>query len=82
MRLFSVVSILLSAVAVSMVNPYPETIDISGGYTLDDVNFDLNQPVLLYGLDVNNHIIIEEKVKKNQFLSDILQSYNVPVTAA
>lgn len=79
MRLFSVVSILLSAVAVSMVNPYPETIDISGGYTLDDVNFDLNQPVLLYGLDVNNHIIIEEKVKKNQFLSDILQSYNVPV---
>lgn len=62
-----------------MFNPYPETKDISGGYTLDDVDFDLDQPVLLYGLNVNNHIIIEEKVKKNEFLADILQAYNVPV---
>jgi murein DD-endopeptidase MepM/ murein hydrolase activator NlpD len=78
-RIFSVLLILLSAVAVNMFNPYPETGDISGRYTLDDVSFDLNQPVLLYGMNVNNHIVIEEKVKKNEFLADILQAYNVPV---
>lgn len=78
-KLFSVLLILLSAAAINMFNPYPETKVISGGYTLDDVNFDLNQPVLLYGLNVNNHIVIEEKVKKNQFLADILTAYNVPI---
>jgi murein DD-endopeptidase MepM/ murein hydrolase activator NlpD len=78
-RLFSVLLILLSAAAVNRFNPYPETNDIIGSYTLDDVNFDLNQPVLLYGLNVNNHIVIEEKVKKNEFLADILTAYNVPV---
>ena len=78
-RLFSVLLILLSAVAVNMFNPFAETKDISGGYTLDDVDFDLKQPVLLYGLNVNNHIVIEEKVKKNEFLADILTAYNVPV---
>jgi murein DD-endopeptidase MepM/ murein hydrolase activator NlpD len=78
-RLFSVLLILLSAAAVNMFTPHPGAKDIRGGYTLDDVDFDLNQPVLLYGLNVNNHIIIEEKVKKNEFLADILTAYNVPV---
>jgi len=78
-RLFSVLLILLSAVAVNMFNPFPETKDIRGGYTLDDIDFDLQQPILLYGLNVNNHIVIEEKVKKNEFLADILSAYNVPV---
>lgn len=78
-RIFSVLLILLSAAAVNMVNPFSETQNILGGYTLDDVNFDLNQPVLLYGLNVNSHIVIEEKVKKNEFLADILMAYNVPV---
>lgn len=78
-RLFSVLLILLSAAAVNRFTPYPETKNISGSYTLDDVDFDLKQPVLLYGLNVNNHIIIEEKVKKNEFLADILTAYNVPV---
>lgn len=78
-RLFSVLLILLGAVAANMFNPYPGTQDISGGYTLDDIDLNLNQPVMLYGMNVNNHIVIEEKVKKNQFLADILNAYNVPV---
>lgn len=78
-RLFSVLLILLSAFAVNLFNPYPETKDIRGAYTLDEVDFISNQPVLLYGLNVNNHIVIEEKVKKNEFLSDILTAYKVPV---
>lgn len=78
-RLFSVLLILLSAFAVNMFNPYPETKDIRGAYTLDEVDFTSNQPVLLYGLNVNNHLVIEEKVKKNEFLSDILAAYKVPV---
>ncbi|HET9053099.1 MAG TPA: peptidase M23, partial [Cyclobacteriaceae bacterium] len=78
-RLFSVVLILLSAAAVNMFAPHAETKTIRAGYVLDDVDLNLEQPVLLYGLNVNNHIIIEEKVKKNEFLADILQAYNVPV---
>lgn len=78
-RIFSVLLIVLSAIAVNFFNPYPEVKDISGSYALNELDFDLNQPVLLYGLNVDNHIVIEEKVKKNEFLADILTAYNVPV---
>jgi len=78
-RLFSVLLILLTAVAANMFNPYPETKDISSRYTLEDVDFDLKQPVLLYGMNVKNHFVIEETVKKNEFLADILSAYKVPI---
>lgn len=78
-RLFSVLLIVLSAAAVNRFTPYPETKAIRGSYTIDDLDFNRNQPVLLYGLNVNNHVVIEEKVKKNEFLADILTAYNVPV---
>jgi murein DD-endopeptidase MepM/ murein hydrolase activator NlpD len=78
-RLFSVFMILLAAVVVNTVNPLAEEVQSTGSYTLYDINLDVKQPVFLYGLNVNNHIVIEEKVKKNEFLSDILSSYNVPV---
>lgn len=78
-RLFSVLLIVLSAAAVNRFTPYPETKAIRGSYTIDDLDFNRNQPVFLYGLNVNNHVVIEEKVKKNEFLADILTAYNVPV---
>ena len=78
-RLFSVFMILLAAAVVNTVNPLAEEVQSTGSYTLYDINLNVKQPVFLYGLNVNNHIVIEEKVKKNEFLSDILSAYNVPV---
>jgi len=37
-----------------------------------------HQPTLLYGLPIDNKIVIEEKIKKNELLGDILFQYNVP----
>lgn len=77
-RLFSVLLILSGAAAFNMFNPQAETQKPSSSYTLD-VDLELKQPVYLYGMNVDNHIVIEEKVKKNEFLADILTAYNVPV---
>ncbi len=36
------------------------------------------EPALLYGMPIDNKIVIEEKIKKNELLGDILYQYNVP----
>lgn len=37
------------------------------------------EPKMLYGMVLQeDHIVIEDKIKRNQFLGDILQEYNVP----
>lgn len=43
------------------------------------LDFDLTPPTVLYGMVVDNHEVIEDRVKRNQFLSDIMREYNVPV---
>jgi murein DD-endopeptidase MepM/ murein hydrolase activator NlpD len=35
------------------------------------------EPSILYGMVVDNHVVIENKIKRNQHLSDILSPYNV-----
>lgn len=46
----------------------------------DSVAFAVTVPKtnMLYGMVVDNHIVIEDRIKRNQLLGDILQSYNVP----
>jgi hypothetical protein len=36
------------------------------------------QPSLLYGMSIDNRFVIEETIKKNELLGDILYQYNVP----
>lgn len=36
------------------------------------------EPPLLYGMPIDNKVVIEEKIKKNELLGDILYQYNVP----
>lgn len=37
------------------------------------------EPKMLYGMVLpENHLVIEDKIKRNQFLGDILEKYNVP----
>ncbi|MBX2955713.1 MAG: peptidoglycan DD-metalloendopeptidase family protein [Cyclobacteriaceae bacterium] len=43
------------------------------------INFDWKTPTVLYGMIVDDLHVIEDKVKRNQFLSDIMREYNVPV---
>lgn len=38
----------------------------------------LKEPKVLYGMVVDDYVVIEDKIKRNQFLGDILESYNVP----
>ncbi len=42
-------------------------------------DFDWKTPTVLYGMIVDDYQVIEDKVKRNQFLSDIMLEYNVPV---
>lgn len=37
-----------------------------------------HQPSLLYGMSIDNRVVIEETIKKNELLGDILYQYNVP----
>ncbi len=39
---------------------------------------EVKQPQILYGMVVDNNIVVEDKIKRNQSLSDILHGYNVP----
>ena len=39
----------------------------------------VEEPVFLYGMMVNDHTVVEDKVRRNQFLADILKAHNVPV---
>ena len=37
------------------------------------------EPKVLYGMVLqDDHVVIEDKIKRNQFLGDILEEYNVP----
>lgn len=33
----------------------------------------------MYGMNVDDYVVVEDKVKKNQFLADILSQHNVPI---
>lgn len=75
---FSIVLILLSALAVNVINPFTEHQQLTSHYVLADEAEEI-VPTLMYGMNVNDHLVIEEKIKKNEFLADILSAYNVPV---
>lgn len=46
--------------------------------TLGNVVLQVKEPQLLYGMVVDDYTIIEDKIKRNERLGDILEQYNVP----
>lgn len=42
------------------------------------VSIDIKEPTFLYGMVVDDYVVIEDKIKRNERLGDILQSYHVP----
>lgn len=35
-------------------------------------------PLTRFGIPVDNHLVVEDKIKRNEFLSDVLRAHNVP----
>lgn len=45
----------------------------------ENIFVEVKEPKMLYGMILqDDHVVIEDKIKRNQFLGDILQEYNVP----
>src|SRR5215204_350921 len=60
-------------------NPLVDTQQINGSYSFSPISIEVKSPKVLYGINIDDYGVVEDKVKKNQFLSDIFTSYNVPV---
>lgn len=46
--------------------------------TLSSYVAEVKEPSLVYGIVVDNYTVIEDKIKRNERLGDILEAYNVP----
>ena len=45
----------------------------------ENLAVEIKEPKMLYGMILqDDHVVIEDKIKRNQFLGDILHEYNVP----
>jgi murein DD-endopeptidase MepM/ murein hydrolase activator NlpD len=80
-RLFGFFGIVLFTVTVVMVNRYYTTSTFSPVVAVDSVQNPvtlMKEPSVLYGMVVDNYTVIEDKVKRNENLSEILEAYNVP----
>lgn len=76
-RLFGILSIVVLGIGALFFNRYrPVQTDIS--FDSVSVVAEVKTPKVLYGMVVDDYLVIEDKIKRNQFLGDILQAYNVP----
>lgn len=80
-RWLGVLVITLMAAGIAFINRYylssitTETISYD---SIGNVSIRVNQPNLLYGMVIDDHLVIEDKIKRNERLGDILESYHVP----
>jgi murein DD-endopeptidase MepM/ murein hydrolase activator NlpD len=80
-RWLGLLTFLFFAIAVSFVNRYylptlsPETLSKD---SVCDFSLHVREPNVVYGMTVDNDLVIEDKIKRNQRLGDILEAYNVP----
>lgn len=63
-----------------MYNPSEPLAEVSlASDSTDMVPAEPKEPKMLYGMILqDDHVVIEDKIKRNQFLGDILHEYNVP----
>jgi murein DD-endopeptidase MepM/ murein hydrolase activator NlpD len=78
-RWFGFLIIALLTVAVVLVNRYylPTLVETEI-VKIDTVQTVVKEPSILYGMVVDNYTVIEDKIKRNERLGDILTAYNVP----
>ena len=79
-RWLSFFGIAMMIVAVVFVNRYYLPSLTEQEASSDSVSFDIKikEPSVLYGMVVDDFLVIEDKVKRNERLGDILEAYNVP----
>jgi murein DD-endopeptidase MepM/ murein hydrolase activator NlpD len=60
-------------------NPSLATQVVSLPDSTENISLEVKEPKMLYGMILqDDHVVIEDKIKRNQFIGDILQKYNVP----
>lgn len=79
LSIVSVFNIVLVAIALNHYNAFESIQHKSDAYSYSPITIEVKRPTMLYGINVNEHVVIEDKIRKNQFLADILTEYNVPV---
>jgi murein DD-endopeptidase MepM/ murein hydrolase activator NlpD len=73
--------IALLTVGVVLINKYYLTSFVqtqTSGDSFQNHVVEVKEPNLLYGMVVDNYTVIEDKIKRNERLGDILEAYNVP----
>lgn len=76
---FSFCIVVAGAVAFNAQNPFLGIQQTRDSYSFSPLTINVKKSTLLYGMNVDNYVVIEDKVKKNQFLADILTAHNVPI---
>jgi len=79
LSVFSISVIALGAIVFNRYNAFEFEQHLSNAYSFSPITIEVKKANILYGMNVNEHRVIEDKIKKNQFLADILTQYNVPV---
>jgi len=80
-RFYGILSIIVLALGVFFINKYYlPTIAKEGGDLTDSLqSFAIRKaPNVLYGMVVDDYLVIQDKIKRNERLGDILGAYNVP----
>ena len=72
--------IVIMAIGVILVNRFytPQLDSNSTTDSLSKFSLTIHKPNFLYGMLVDNDVVIEDKIKRNERLGDILEAYNVP----
>ena len=83
-KFFGFIGVIAMAMAVLFINRYylPSYVSSEAVAVPDSTEHfspEVIEPKMLYGMILqDNHVVIEDKIKRNQFLGDILVEYNVP----
>ena len=73
--------VLLLTISVVFINRYylPSLVQTEVALdSLQQYTINIKAPNVLYGMVVDNYTVIEDKIKRNERLGDILEAYNVP----
>ena len=73
--------VILLTISVVFVNRYYLPSLVQSEVATDSLQLytvNIKSPNVLYGMVVDNYTVIEDKIKRNEVLGDILEAYNVP----
>ena len=73
--------VILLTISVVFVNRYYLPSLVQSEVAIDSLQLytvNIKSPNVLYGMVVDNYTVIEDKIKRNEVLGDILEAYNVP----